>query len=43
MILNPRALLRKGWAEAFQKMHEFGDDWLLIPDILDDETFGECK
>jgi antitoxin MazE len=30
---------RKGWAEAFQKMHEPGDDKLLIPDVFEDEKF----
>jgi antitoxin MazE len=43
MILKPKAIPRKGWAEAFQKMHEIGDDRPLMPDILDDETFEEWK
>lgn len=30
---------RKGWAEAFKKMHEAGDDKLLIPDVFVDEEF----
>jgi hypothetical protein len=30
---------RKGWSEAFQKMHEAGDDKLLIPDVFEDESF----
>ena len=34
---NPRA----GWAEAAQKMHERGDDKLLIPDVFADEEFLE--
>ncbi len=34
---------REGWAEAFQQMHENGDDTLLIDDVFDDETFEEWK
>ncbi len=30
---------RKGWAKRFKKMHEAGDDKLLIPDIFEDEKF----
>lgn len=30
---------RKGWSEAFQKMHVAGDDKLLIPDVFEDESF----
>jgi hypothetical protein len=30
--------VRTGWAEAAQKMHECGDDRLLIDDVFDDET-----
>ena len=30
-------------AEAFRKMHENGDDQLLIPDIFEDETFEKSK
>jgi hypothetical protein len=30
---------RIGRAEAFKKMHEAGDDKLLIPDVFEDEEF----
>ena len=30
---------RKGWAEAFQKMHQDGEDNLLIPDVFEEESF----
>lgn len=30
---------RKGWSEAFQKMHLAGDDKPLIPDVFEDESF----
>jgi antitoxin MazE len=32
---------RKGWENAFQQMHENGDDSLLIDDVFDDENFAE--
>ena len=41
MILKPKSEPRKGWAEAFQLMHENGDDQLLIDDVFDDENFEE--
>ncbi len=43
MILKPKTTPRKGWAEAFRKMHENGDDQSLMPDIFEDETFDEWK
>ena len=43
MILKPKTTPRKGWAEAFQKTHEKGDDQPLMPDIFEDETFDEWK
>ncbi|WP_111669226.1 hypothetical protein [Algoriphagus litoralis] len=30
---------RKGWADQFKKMHEAGEDKLLIPDVFEDEEF----
>ena len=30
---------REGWEESFKKMHENGDDELLIPDVFEDEDF----
>lgn len=43
IILRPIKQPRQGWAEAFKKMHENGDDELLIPDIFEDEDFEEWK
>lgn len=41
IILKPKAEPRKGWEKAFKKMHENGDDQLLIDDVFEDETFEE--
>lgn len=30
---------RAGWATAARKMHENGEDKLLLPDVFEDETF----
>ena len=43
IILKPIKKPRQGWAEAFKKMHEDGDDELLIPDVFEDEDFEEWK
>jgi antitoxin MazE len=32
---------RKNWEKAFKKMHENGDDQLLIDDVFEDENFDE--
>ncbi|MEY3728098.1 MAG: hypothetical protein RL098_1570 [Bacteroidota bacterium] len=37
--MNPRA----NWDQAFQEMHANGDDELLIPDVLEDESFEEFE
>jgi hypothetical protein len=36
---NQESQPRKGWAEAFKKMHEACDDKLLFPDFFEDEEF----
>jgi len=41
IVLKPKAEPRKGWEKAFKKMHENGDDQLLIDDVFEDETFEE--
>ena len=41
IILKPKTEPRKNWEKAFQKMHENGDDKLVIDDIFDDENFEE--
>lgn len=43
IILRPISEPRKGWEKAFQKMHENGDDQLLIDDVFEDENFDEWK
>ncbi|GMQ25871.1 AbrB/MazE/SpoVT family DNA-binding domain-containing protein [Algoriphagus sp. oki45] len=43
IILRPIKQPRQGWADAFKKMHENGDDELLIPDVFEDEDFEEWK
>jgi antitoxin MazE len=41
IVLRPISEPRKGWDKAFQKMHENGDDSLLLDDVFDDENFEE--
>ncbi|MDP3929203.1 MAG: AbrB/MazE/SpoVT family DNA-binding domain-containing protein [Bacteroidota bacterium] len=41
IILKPKKEPRKGWEKSFKKMHENGDDQLLMNDIFEDETFEE--
>lgn len=41
IILKPKAEPRKGWDKAFKKMHENGDDQLLMDDVFEDENFEE--
>jgi antitoxin MazE len=41
LILKPKTEPRKGWEKAFKRMHENGNDQLLIDDIFVDETFDE--
>jgi len=38
LIIKPVIHPRKNWDLAFQKMHETGDDKLLINDIFEDEN-----
>jgi antitoxin MazE len=37
--LEPTRVVRAGWAEAAKRMHECGDDELLINDVFEDEVF----
>ena len=37
IVLKPADEPRKGWAQAFKKMHQNGDDQLLVEDVFDDE------
>jgi antitoxin MazE len=41
IILKPKTAARSGWEKAFKKMHESGDDKLLIADSFEDENFEE--
>lgn len=41
IVLKPKAEPRKNWEKAFKKMHENGDDQLLIDDVFEDETLEE--
>jgi len=41
IILKPKTEPRKNWEKAFKKMHENGDDQLLMNDIFEDENFEE--
>ena len=41
IILKPKLEPRKNWEKSFKKMHEDGDDQLLIDDVFTDETFEE--
>lgn len=41
IILKPKQEPRKGWEKAFKKMHDNGDDKLLMTDVFEDETFEE--
>ena len=42
-IIKSKKEPRKGWEKAFNKMHETGDDKLLITDVFKDEDFEEWK
>lgn len=37
IILKPKSSPRKNWGKAFKKMHDNGDDKLLIDDVFSDE------
>ncbi len=41
IILKPKSEPRKNWEESFKKMHENGDDNLLIDDVFEDENLEE--
>lgn len=41
IILKPKSEPRKGWEKSFQKMHENGDDDLLLDDVFEDENLEE--
>lgn len=41
IIIKPKAKPPKGWEAAFKKMHESGDDNLLLTDVFEYENFEE--
>ncbi|WP_181306275.1 AbrB/MazE/SpoVT family DNA-binding domain-containing protein [Rufibacter sp. XAAS-G3-1] len=41
IVLKPVEAPRKGWGQAFQKMHEKGEDQLLLDDVFGEESFEE--
>jgi antitoxin MazE len=41
IIIKPTSTPRKGWEKAFKKMHENGDDRLLMTDFFEDENLEE--
>ncbi|MDQ3395499.1 MAG: AbrB/MazE/SpoVT family DNA-binding domain-containing protein, partial [Bacteroidota bacterium] len=41
IVLKPIDQPRKGWDQAFKKMHNNGDDQLLIDDVFEDESFEQ--
>ncbi len=41
ILIKPVSTPRKGWEEAFKKMHENGHDQLLIDDVFEDENLDE--
>lgn len=43
IILKPIPNPRIGWGKEFKKMHERGDDQLLIDDIFEEEQLEEWK
>lgn len=43
IILKPKTEPRKGWEKAFKRMHEKGDDQLLMDDVFMDEDLEAWK
>ncbi|WP_296683728.1 AbrB/MazE/SpoVT family DNA-binding domain-containing protein [Flavobacterium sp.] len=43
IILKPIETPRKNWDVSFEKMHQEGDDALLLTDVFEDEDFEEWK
>ena len=41
IILKPKSETRKDWEKAFKKMHENGEDKLLINDVFEEENLEE--
>lgn len=43
IIIKPKSKPRAGWDKAFKKMHQNGDDKLLMNDVFEDENLNEWK
>ena len=43
IILKPIETPRKNWDVSFEKMHQEGDDTLLLTEVFEDEDFEEWK
>ena len=41
IILKPKTSSRAGWETSFKKMHDNGEDKLLMPDVFEDENLEE--
>ena len=41
IIIKPKSEPRKDWEKAFKKMHENGEDQLLINDVFEEENLEE--
>ena len=41
ILIKPISQPRLGWEKAFEKMHENGDDKLLMDDIFEDENWED--
>lgn len=41
IVLKPIEVPRKDWEVAFEKMHQDGEDQLLLNDVFNDESFEE--
>ncbi|MEM6395973.1 MAG: AbrB/MazE/SpoVT family DNA-binding domain-containing protein [Bacteroidota bacterium] len=41
LLLKPVKRIRAGWENAFARMHEAGDDVLLIEDMLDENDWAD--
>lgn len=43
IIIKPKTEPRKDWEKSFKKMHENGDDQMLMNDVFEDESFEEWR
>ena len=43
IVIKPLPSPRKNWDKEFKKMHQNGDDTLLLDDVFEDENLEEWK